>query len=171
MLTALTDIHAAEKRIPTLPKWQQRSIDWFYLVSPLDIAGVTIEGLRLRVTAMVRRPNECVTFQLEYTPPRGDPKGGAFDRLEWRPVSAHTNKGVGPPGLRHVVQSSSHHHSFEANWNDGQSARVKRGELPIAVPISPDPASFEEALALAGERFKINNIGVVDRPPWKVLLI
>ncbi|WPZ32535.1 hypothetical protein T8K17_14930 [Thalassobaculum sp. OXR-137] len=170
MPVELPEIAAAYKVIPGTPKWEFRDAERLTLVSALDIDGITIEGLRFRSTAFVRLPQECVTFQLEYLPPRSNVKGGAFERLEWRPLKGHNNKGIGPPELQHFQQQGTHHHLFDVNWR-AQAKRVRRGELPISIPVDPDPASFEEVLALVGEKFRINNIHVVVPPPWEATLL
>lgn len=166
----LPDIAAADKVIPGAPKWEIRDAERLTLVSALDIDGITIEGLRFRSTAFVRLPHECVTFQLEYLPPRSNVKGGPFERLEWRPLKGHNNKGLGPPEWQYIQQDGTHHHLFDINWN-GQAKRVRRGDLPISLPVEPDPVSFQEALALAGKKFRINNIDVVVPPPWEATLL
>lgn len=156
--------HDANKTFPAKPRWKWRDKDWLVLVSPLDIDGVTIEGLLFRATALAYRPQESITFQLEYLPPKRQPKGGPMERVEWRPLKGHMNKAVGPPHLRNVMQRGTHHHDFWLNWNHSQTA-VRNGNLPIAIPIEPEP-SLDGILEFVGEKFRISPICWVPPPPW-----
>jgi hypothetical protein len=87
-------VFLATKSLPVRPTWVERTQDYLTLTCPVDVHSVTLEGLRLRVTAMRSLPNENLTFQLEYHSRRG--VGGPFCRTEWRPLKHHTNKNVGP---------------------------------------------------------------------------
>jgi hypothetical protein len=168
MALDLPSIVAAEKTLSVVPKWLlRRHQDWLEVSAPLDISGVTVEGLYLRAQARQNLPEEAVTFQLEYRPPpKVRLRGGPLWRIEWRPLSGHSNKGRGPPELRFKLQTGSHHHPFDLNWAEEPKA-VRRGNLPIAVPF---PADFEDTydglVAFVGQQFKIGNIGVVTTPPW-----
>lgn len=156
--------HDADKTFPTKPQWKRRDRERLVLVSPLDIDGVTIEGLLFRATALALRPEESVTFQLEYFPPKRQPRGGPMERIEWRPLRAHNNKMLGPPHLHNVLQRCTHHHDFQLNWTHSQTA-VRKGDLPISIPIEPEP-SLNEILEFVGKAFRISPIGWVPPPPW-----
>ena len=166
----LPDIFNANKTLPLRPSWLKGDNDRVSLVSPLDIDGVTIEGLRLRATAIIPRVEECVTFQVEYIPPRRDVRGGPLARIEWRPLSGHNNKNNGPKEFMNKVMSGSHHHSFALNWNE-QSAALRRGNLPIALPISPDPTTYETLIDLVRQEFRILNVDWLQMPPWQATLL
>jgi hypothetical protein len=125
----LPEIFRSEKILPVGADWKARPRDeWMRLVCPIDINGGTVEGLRFTISANTRLPDEAVTFQIEYHPPRGKVKGGPLARFEWRPVSAHNNKGMGPPEYQYVVQNGCHFHSFEANWEEA-APQVRRGGI------------------------------------------
>jgi hypothetical protein len=38
--------------------------------------------------------------------------------------------------------------------------------LKVAEPITPDPTSFEEFLALVGKEFRITDIEAIEMPDW-----
>ncbi len=154
----------ANKSIVTKPRWREPGADNLELVAPLDVDGITVEGFRLRVTASKLYPDENVTFLIEHFAPRG--MGGQMARIEWRPLKGHDNKGNGPSGVRHVKMTGSHHHSFDLNWTYAAS-QVRRGNLPIALPLTDEPADFKSLLAFAGKEFRINNIDWVKEPPWQ----
>lgn len=166
MVLQLPDISAATKLLPQFPEWKQRDKDWLFLVSPLDIDGVTVEGLQMRATALVALPDECVTFQIEYYPRPSNVKGGPLCRIEWRPLKGHNNKNRGPVELRNVPQKCSHDHGFDLNWGEDPKA-VRRGELPLAVPINQNPQDFEGLLAFVKKEFRISNVELIERPPWR----
>jgi len=63
----------------------------------------------------------------------------------------------------------SHNHSFGLNWVLGD-ARMLKENLPIAVPILPDPEGFNQLLALVSNEFRIGNAGDIPIPPWDLLL-
>jgi hypothetical protein len=112
-----------------------------------------------------------VIFQLEYHHSRI--VGGPVARIEWRPLNPHSNKGLGPKHLRHVIQDGSHHHRFDLNWQRSQES-VLRGELLIAVPLTeegPEPQNFRALLAVVGKAFRIRNIQLVTPPPWQPTMI
>jgi len=81
MLADLKTLFEESKNFPVRPYWIKRDEERFNLVSPLDIGGVTIEGLQFRAIAMINRPDEMVTFQLEYFPAKKNPKGGPIARI------------------------------------------------------------------------------------------
>lgn len=105
---------------------------------------------------------------MEHHPPTD--KGGAICRMEWRPFNGHNNKGLGPEKWKFREIVCSHHHPFYLNWEASEKA-VRRGQLPIAIPIEPDPENFREFLALVGKEFRIKNIQCVSEPPWEPLIV
>lgn len=155
----------AEKQLSIDPDWKQREKSEFVrLVSPLDIDGVTIEGLRFAVSAHRSTPDRWVTFQIEYESLKY-PRGVPFVRFEWRPKSPHNNKGNGPEHLRFLNQTGTHLHPFDLNWQDAES-QVRRGILPIAVPVEKEINSFREALAFVENEFRIKGVTGLQTPPW-----
>jgi hypothetical protein len=157
-----------KKSIPGLPVWLELKTDYLVLVTPLDMDGVTVEGLRLRVTARKSLPDEQVTLQMEYRNPAGE--GGPFARIEWRPLRPHDNKGFGPPEWRHRKMYGTHHHSFAENWLWCQQ-QVERGRLKVALPIDPDAPSFTALLAVAAQEFRIPDLTSIAAPGWEANLL
>lgn len=167
----LEAIFSAEKALPIEPSWKRRADDpWLRLVSPVDIEGVTIEGVQFGASCNLELPDQTVAFQLEYFPPSRSPRGGPICRIDWLPLSAHNNKGAGPEEFRHMLIRGSHHHPFEVNWAHAP-AKLRKGILPIALPIVESLTSFTEALAFAGKEFRINNVSSVPVPPWERALL
>jgi hypothetical protein len=166
MQVDLSVLYAAPKTFVTSPKWKFRDSEWMVLSVPLDIAGVTVEGLSFRATAMRLRPDENVTFQLLYAPPNGKPK--PFARLEWNPLRPHNNKMVGPVEYRNVQQLGTHIHDFVLNWNHSKSG-VRNGLLPISTPVMLD-LSYDEIVAFVSKEFKIYNLNSLPKPDWSEIL-
>jgi hypothetical protein len=169
----LVELFEASKTIPIAPHWVEtvtlrHGATRLRLVAPLDIGAVTEEGLRLMMTALKNRQDQSVTIQLEYAPPRERER--AISRIEWRPVKGHNNHSLGPPELRNREIRNTHYHPFEMNWA-AAPARVRRGEIPIAVPLNPDFRDLRKALAFAEKYFRIKGLAAVPNPPWQSTLL
>lgn len=165
MAIDLSVLNAFEKSFPSRPVWRVRDDEWFQLTSPLDVDGVTVEGLRFTASAMRLRPDESVSFCLEYYPGKRDGRGGCFARVEWRALGEHYNKASAPNGLRLARITGTHVHPFTVNWS-ANSGGVRRGELPIAEEVRPEP-TYEQVVAFVGREFRISNIDWVGAPDWE----
>ncbi len=131
---------------------------------PLDLRGVTVEGLRLRGKASRMVPDEDYMLQIEFCPPGR--KIGALDRIDWRPHHDHSNKARGPELHRLKMITGCHHHQFKLNWHEPEG-RMLSGNLPIAIPITPRLESQTELFAFAEEWFKIKNLSRCPVPKWQ----
>ncbi len=118
------------------------------------------------MTAITGLENQSVVCQMEYHPAGRPTRGGPFCRIEWRPLAAHSNKNIGPLEFRFTQITGSHHHRFDLNWNHSQS-QVRKGNLRIAVPIDPDPPTYEDLLAFVGREFRIKGMEEIPVPPWQ----
>lgn len=163
-----TEVFEAQKALAIAPSWSPRNSEGLEIVCPLSIDGVIIQGLQFRATARVRLPDEMLTFQVEYHP--DTEAGGPLARIEWRPMSPHNNKGVGPVEWQHKLITGCHHHPFAMNMEFAES-EVKKGKLPVAIPLTESPANFPALLGFVGKEFRINNIGLVTEPPWAPMLV
>lgn len=168
MSSNLPALVVADKVLGSVPTWVERGPDGLDFTVPLEADDVVIEGLSLRGRVHKSLPDRDVIFQIEFH--GAQIIGGPICRIEWRPLSAHNNKGLGPKELRHILQTGSHHHVFDLNWNHSREG-VLRGELPIAVPLGEDPRNFRELLALVGKEFRINKIQQITVPPWAPVML
>lgn len=91
-------------------------------------------------------------------------------RIEWRPLKPHDNKGLGPEEFRMRKITESHIHPFDLNW-EHSPPQVRRGNLPIAVPICEAIDSYEEALAFVEKEFRIKGVVGLPAPPWETRLL
>lgn len=156
----------AQKELSSNLEWKRRGQDEYErLVIPLDIDGVTVEGLRFTGSAHIYSPDRWVTFQMEFESLKF-PRGVPFVRFEWRPRSPHNNKGIGPPEYRHINIAETHIHPFDLNWAHSES-QVRKGNLPIAVPVTQPIETFQEALDFVQNCFRIKGVSSVFPPNWK----
>lgn len=155
-----------EKNLGIPIRWS-RDGDSLVFVAPLETEGITIEGLQLRGRTKTFYPERDVTFQLEY---QGlTHKAEPLARIDWRPFHTHNNKGRGPEKFRFKQQTGSHHHCFAENWNSVFNQMLKHN-LPIALPIDPEPQGFVELLAVVRKEFRITDVGAIEPPQWAATL-
>lgn len=140
---------------------------WFD--SPIIIGGVVEAGLILRGGCYAHLRDQHVTFELVATKP-GIKRRIPLERIEWRSIrGGHRNrrrKGVPTSGKK---VSETHLHSFDLNWLPGHR-RMRGTNLPQACEIETELQSFETLREYVGNRFRINNIGLVSVPPWEYSL-
>jgi hypothetical protein len=153
-----------------LDHWIERDEEWFVLTSPVDIDGVTIAGLQFRAVAMRNLPDEAVAMQLEYREPSPKSVTVVLSRVEWRPLKAHNNKGLGPADFQFRPMKGSHVHKFDLNWREAQRAML-RGVVKIAVALSVEPNDYLEFIEIVGKELTIDNIHSLAEPPWTPRLV
>ena len=151
-----------QKTIPVSHDWAELDRHYVSWQSPLDLDGVTVAGLQVRLGANILHPNEEVRVQLEYHPAGG--RCQPLARLEWKPLSGHNNKNKGPDEWKFKPFKQTHIHAFEDNWLTTEQ-RMLAGNLPIAIPIQ-ELDSYEEFLDICGKRLNITNMSIVPAPPW-----
>lgn len=162
MTEPLLNIFAAVKTIPAMAAWVDGDAGKQTWLAPLAIDGVTVAGLRVRIKAFKQEPQAAVTAQLEYAPAG---RGGALDRIDWRPLHNHANNGIGPIEYRFKLQTGSHHHQFGLNIKEDGLA-MRRRNLPIAVPIDDEPLSFEKLLDFIGSTYNVSGLENLLPPEW-----
>ena len=148
----LERIWNSDKDLSIEPVWQRRTQgEYVRLVSPVEIGGITEQGLLFTASAHVYRPDGYVTFQLEYASVHSR-RGHPFVRFEWKPKSPHNNKGIGPPEYQHMIIKGTHVHPFDLNWEHSED-KVRKGESAnrhtrdtISCNISRSPCLCAELL-------------------------
>lgn len=158
---------AAAKTVLVTSGWVGDETGRQRLILNLEIDGVIVEGLTLRMTSNRTMPDRKVTVQIEHKPPGSIVV--PLCRLEWRPIRSHRNYQRGPKEFRLQEIEGTHLHSFESNWLESEQ-RMLTDNLPIAIPISPDPEGFHQLLALVSKEFRIVNAADIPMPPWDLLL-
>lgn len=159
-------------KTPSLAQgWEENENGVLTLVVPLEIGGVTVSGLVLRGKTLAARPDQDVMFQIECLHgDRGGRRDRALARIDWRPLHSHNNRGRGPEEWRFFEQIGTHHHAFGLNWLDDEQ-RMRSANLPIAVPLNPEPSTYDELVAFVEETFRINNLGTLPPPQWTANLL
>jgi hypothetical protein len=132
--------------------------------APLEVQGLALEGLRLRSTVYTGGPVLAAMLQLEYI--AAGRKLGPLDRIDWNPIHTHNNRGKGPPELQFIPQTGSHHHTFDWNWLPDEG-RMRTSNLPVAIPLSPDPVTVAELFGFAEGYFRIKGLGKQQLPEWQ----
>lgn len=163
MPLSLAEIFEAPKLLSDVPKWARNGRE-LVLLAPLEIAGVTQEGLYLRSSGRVLRPDAAIVMQLEVKRP-GKRSGGQLERVCWA-TAPHQNPMKGPVELQGLEISHSHYHDFYLNVDESGN-EMRKGNLRIARPIEPEPRSFSELLDFCAERFNIRNLSILPIPPWE----
>jgi hypothetical protein len=161
-----------EKAISGSPKWSKPdgADQIIRLSASLEVNGNTLQGFFLKGRARANQPSSDISFTLTYLPP-GQKRGGVtLERIDWRPLTPHTNTDPSSPHDLYLLElPGTHWHSFELNWRSQLGRPLKW--VPVACPISPDFQSFADLRAGVGNRFRISNIGLIPEPDWvKVLL-
>lgn len=164
----LPELVATDKQLSGVQAWIAKEPNQLSLVSALEVDGVTMASVQLRMRAIQDQPDRAVMIQLEYNPPKG--RHERLIRIEWRPLSPHTNNNRAPEPYRLMIIRTSHIHRFGDNYHvAGQ--RMLRPNLPHAVPLEPDPANFNELLAVASKELRISDLDRVAAPPWQARMV
>lgn len=129
---------------------------------PLDIDGVTVEGLFLRARTYEQSLNRDVMFQMELAPTLGRERVPLL-RIDWLPrARSHKN-----PDKTQVF--GSHFHTFEGNWLE-QEQRMRTGSLPYAEAVPQEVGTYGKLLDFARERFRIRNMDTIPIPEWSMTM-
>lgn len=166
ILDRLRVASAAPKRLAVTPTWRHRphkSTSLLVLVVALEIDGVVQEGLYLHGRTLQRTAEQDLTFIVHYEYAHVHHN---LARIDWRPKRPHTDA-IGPILTRRSF-AGSNFHSFEDNASNGLDAlrSGSKGNLPIAIPLKPDPASIIEVLRCVKQLMNIENAEEIPPPPW-----
>lgn len=96
--------------------------------SALDIGGVTQERVTMTGRARLTLPDRDVTLVLRWAPPSG--RAPPFERLDWRPLSDHTNKADAPGALRLLrIEGSQRHPLAPASASEARKVAATYGAV------------------------------------------
>ncbi len=168
MLKPYHRIMKSEKKLVSAVSWslpqpETQKIGW---LSPLEINGVTEQGLFLRGVCYENRPNEAVTFQIEM----GQAHLRArlpLCRIDWRPIAA-THRNERPLAKLHDLPRSitgSHVHPFLMNWDESLGI-MRPSNLPVASEIPIIINTFNNLLAFLGAEFNVVGVEKIPEPNW-----
>jgi hypothetical protein len=159
------------KTIAAFPGWSDPEPDtgyaWFN--APLEIDGVVQARLVLHGGCYIPYPDCNVVLELRLLKVPGR-RGVPLMRVEWKSLTGgHTNPPRGDSRWSGRRVSDTHIHPFDLNWSAAQQ-RMRYGNIRMATEIDQKLQSFEDVRAYAGNRFKINNIDLVELPNWEYTL-
>ncbi len=160
-------LFSAAKAVVQFQGWSEPEPETGYIWfnAPLEIGGVVETGLVLHGGCFRRIPDRNVTFELATISPGG--RRVPLARADWRSLrGGHTNDRRPGSPVSGTRVSDCHHHAFELNWI-AADGRMRRGNLPQAEELDKGIQSFESLRDWTGNRWNINNISVVLRPPWE----
>ena len=172
IMPSLPDVYRVPKQLSVTERlrWVEDRGDTLRLLVALeDTWGVTIEGLVLRGRALKRLPDREVTLQLEFPHDR-QRTDNAIERIDWKPLQPHNNKGRGPPELQYQIQHGTHLHGFELNWLESEQ-RMRKSNLPIARQINEQIQVFRDLLEFSEKQFNIAGLVALPHPPWEGTLL
>lgn len=158
---------AGEKRIIGSPLWSEPNgkDQRMRFTASLFFDGRAMQGLELVGRAHVDLRNRDVSFRIIYIPTNNRRDAIHLAGVDWRPKTGHGNDHTScPPHLIGVDCNGDHHHSFELNWSNGNGKPLVG--LPIAEPVDPEFASFQELVDGVSAFFRISNAGSAIPSPW-----
>ncbi|MFG1330180.1 hypothetical protein V5F41_02890 [Xanthobacter autotrophicus] len=151
----------ATKRLTVAPKWtvaDDRGATRLTVALECDDPDLTGIALCLRTNA--NTPDADLSAQLFVSLADHDWR---IERIDWRPRNPHTNR-TGSADLKGLTVETGIH-SFEENTTCGL-AEMQAKNLPLVVPLKPEPQTFDELLAVARVRFSIVDTSSIPDPPW-----
>ncbi|WP_299641464.1 hypothetical protein [uncultured Tateyamaria sp.] len=125
-------------------------------------------GLFLRLKSPALRNGHGFLLQTEYQPDESARSAFALERIEWR--VGHTNSAIGPQEYHFLDIPSSHIHKFDINYLEGED-RMRQRNLPLAVPLDPDPGTLEDFLECAEKLLRIKGVSGIERPGFQGRLV
>ncbi|MEF2558485.1 hypothetical protein VQ044_19860, partial [Aurantimonas sp. C2-5-R2] len=128
-----------------------------------DTAGVTIEGLRIRISAWENRQMDDITATLECLAPE---QWVCISRVDFLPPAPHGNKHWKRYRLDPEV-FGSHLHACADNARIGGSAFTPEENLPNAVPLVSEPQSFRDICRMLEEVWNVDGLLTLPSPDWK----
>ncbi|WP_455957296.1 hypothetical protein [Methylorubrum aminovorans] len=120
----------------------------------------SLVGVQLHGRAHAHRPDEDLTFQLCIDEPD---ETWPIARIDWRPISPHTNRMPDP--FRGTTVWESGFHPFEENAVHGLTT-MKARNLPVCRPLLSEPTSYADALRAVSVTLNILNATALPTPPW-----
>lgn len=157
VLAMMRDALASPKTLLSTPEWRSGNRNGKLVIAvacECEVPGVTLHGC-----AQERRPDEDVSFTLSFD---DVDETWPIARLDWRPPDYHINRVRGP---HYGLQTWTGLHDFEANAGLGLIA-MKAGNLPICLPVEPEPESYAGLLVTLQQRFRIINATSLQVPQW-----
>ncbi|AMU95076.1 hypothetical protein AOA14_10715 [Sphingopyxis terrae subsp. terrae NBRC 15098] len=158
----------SDKLIAGAPIWvdqhKDSKDDQVRIVAALRIGSRVFQGLELVGRARLGIRNAYVSFSLLYRPTDNRRDTVRLGRIDWKPLTPHSNDHPNTPLALVGDVFGSHHHAFHLNWSVKNNAPLKA--LPIVEEICPDYQSYKELLDGVADLFRIGNAASLLPSPW-----
>jgi hypothetical protein len=169
LLAVLSDLLAREKSLSAPIQWVTEGRDLRFTAT-LEINEATDDRVRLHGRASAGMPDRQVSLLLIWIAGPGPAR--PFERLEWRPLGAHTNRPSVPPPHRHRVITTSHRHALDLNARvDGGLLAAMAQNLPGAEALEPEPSDWTAFVAIAATVWRVVDLVHAPSPPWQYDLL
>lgn len=153
----------APKRILSFPIWKHVN-DVLRLTASMEADGVVMQGLTFMAQCNPELPDERVFLGILAEIKR---KPRCIARVDWRALGhGNSHRLCGEHRFLDAGRTHFHdpelHHGFDfAELFDGKN------DLPVALPIQPEPATFNDLLARAADLLHIQNLTDMPVPRWE----
>jgi hypothetical protein len=160
-----------EKRVAKRLEWQPASSSRVGCArrvafeSRISLKGMSLpRGIWFRASVIPQYAGQA-TFQIECENP-GTKSHIPLFRMEWRPMRSHKNGSLGPDELQglFIDEGVTHAHSC-IDHLDIEADEVLSGGVHTARIVTPDPATYDEALIWFCTQTRIVNPGDIPPPP------
>lgn len=171
-MRALPWLAEQAKTISFFPGWSkpEEETGYVWFDAPLEIGGVTERAFFLHGGCYADKPDCNLTFEMRIGKELGR-RCIPLTRFCWRSLKGgHSN-----PRRTYMQELSgqrvgpTHFHPFALNY-DAIKQRMRDPDLRCAMEINAEFQTFMQVRLLVGSLFRINNIDVVEAPPWEYKL-
>ena len=167
-MATVKEIFLAEKEIGHFAGWSgpEDETGYLWFDAPIEIGGVTETGLVLHGGCNAARPEHHFTLELRIARAPGR-RCLPIERIDWRSLQGgHSNPRRPKSEWAGKRVSRTHLHDFWLNWSETEQ-QMRSGGLRVAREIDEPLEGVVDVLAFAAIRLRINNIDVVEQPPWE----
>lgn len=167
-MVTLSDLVTPWKSFSEPIVWVEDGESWKTARVKLEVDAGDIFGLFLRLKSPALRNGHGFLLQTEFQSDEKVKSVIALERIEWK--VGHTNSAIGPREYHFLDIPSSHIHKFEINYIEGEN-RMRQRNLPLAVPLDPDPGALEDFLDCAEKLLRIKGVSGIGRPGFQGRLV
>jgi hypothetical protein len=162
-LDDLCSVLEAPKRLVAVRDWKRVHAQ-LRLGAALELDGVVAAGISFLVTVQAEYPDENVTLLLQAEIKQ---KPCPFARIDWR-GGPHPNLRPQCGEMRFIDAGRTHFHNTALHRHiDFDELFLGKLNLPVASAIEPEPADWQELLALSSALLHIENLTETPTPPWQ----
>ncbi|AXQ93180.1 hypothetical protein LV780_04760 [Cereibacter azotoformans] len=159
----LCSILGERKRLVGVGRWTKVHAQ-LRLTAAVEVDGATLPGITFMAATNFARPDEAVALQLKAEIKQ---KPRPFARVDWR-GSPHGNLTHHCARMKYIDAGRTHFHDTNLHRHIGfDELFLGRLNLPVAAPITPEPTTYQDLLALSADLLHIDNLTSISIPPWQ----